>query len=88
MFLGLAETIFTNALKSLIQIYAPSVDPEAVIPAGVTGFWNTISGKDLADVLVAYAKEEPGFESLGWKSKGAHDYATFGSHPRAIDGFA
>lgn len=53
-----------------------------------SGILSIISVKHLADVLVAYAKEEPGFESLGWKSKGAHDYATFGSHPRAIDGFA
>ena len=56
LFLSFSDTIFTNSLKSLIPTYASGVDPEAVIAAGATGFRNMISGKDLANVLVAYAK--------------------------------
>ena len=56
MFLSFSDTIFTNSLKSLIPIYAPSVDPRTVINAGATGYRNIISGTALANVLVAYAK--------------------------------
>lgn len=56
MFLSFSDTIFTNSLKSLIPTYASSVDPEAVITAGATGFRKIISGNDLTNVLMAYAK--------------------------------
>ena len=56
LFLSLSDTIFTNSLRSTIPKYASAVDPETVIAAGATGFRNIILGKDLADVLVAYAK--------------------------------
>ncbi len=55
MFLSFSDTIFTNSLKTLIPVYASSVDPKAVITAGATGFRRTISGTNLANVLVAYA---------------------------------
>lgn len=56
MFLTFASTIFTNSLKTLIPQYAPNVDPQIVIEAGATGFRKVVSEKDLADILVAYAK--------------------------------
>ena len=56
MFLTFASTIFTNSLKTLIPQYAPGVNPHIVIEAGASGFRKVISGKDLANVLVAYAK--------------------------------
>ncbi len=56
MFFSFADMISSNSLKSLIPKYTSSVDPEAVITAGATGFRNTISGNDLANVLMAYAK--------------------------------
>ena len=56
LFLSFSGTIFTNSLKSLIPKYAPTVDAQAVITAGATGFRKLISGADLADMLVAYAK--------------------------------
>jgi hypothetical protein len=56
LFLSFADTIFTNSLKTLVPQYAPSVNPEAVIAAGATGFRGTISGSDLVQVLIAYAK--------------------------------
>ena len=56
LFLSFSDTIFTNSLESLIHTYASAVDPEAVIAAGATGFRNITAGKDLANVLVAYAK--------------------------------
>ncbi|ERF72998.1 hypothetical protein EPUS_08855 [Endocarpon pusillum Z07020] len=56
MFLSFSATIFTNSLNSLIAQYAPLVDPETIIAAGATGFWNVVSGDDLANVLVAYAE--------------------------------
>jgi hypothetical protein len=56
LFLSFSETIFTNSLRTLIPKYAPSVNPQAVINAGATGFRANINGTDLANVLVAYAK--------------------------------
>ena len=56
LFLSFSDEIFTNDLKSLRHTYTSAVDPKAVIAAGVTGYRRIISGKDLADVLVAYAK--------------------------------
>ncbi|KAI0104436.1 putative MFS multidrug transporter [Daldinia grandis] len=56
LFLSFAETIFSNSLKTLIPEYAPSVDPEAIINAGATGFRTVISPTEIANVLVAYSK--------------------------------
>ncbi|KAK0516386.1 hypothetical protein JMJ35_000989 [Cladonia borealis] len=56
LFLSFSDTIFTNSLKALIPTYAPSVDATTVINAGANGFRRLISGSDLVNVLVAYAK--------------------------------
>ena len=56
LFLSFSDTIFTNSLKFLIRTYASTVDPEAVIAAGATGFRNITSENVLANLLVAYAK--------------------------------
>jgi hypothetical protein len=56
LFLTFAATIFTNSLKTLIPEYAPEVDAQALITAGATGFRSLISGTELAQVLIAYAK--------------------------------
>ncbi|KGO65250.1 Major facilitator superfamily domain, general substrate transporter [Penicillium italicum] len=56
LFLSFSSTIFTNSLMTLIPKYAPSVDPKTIINAGATGLRSTLSGDELANVLVAYAK--------------------------------
>jgi hypothetical protein len=56
LFLSFSETIFTNSLKILVPQYAPSVDAQAIIDAGATGFRTLIKGAELAGVLVAYSK--------------------------------
>ncbi|KAJ9296564.1 hypothetical protein DTO271G3_5262 [Paecilomyces variotii] len=56
IFLAVAEVIFTQALRVKIPEYAPSVNTEAVIAAGATGFREVVSTQDLPAVLVAYAK--------------------------------
>ena len=56
LFLSFSDTIFTNSLKALIPTYAPSVDATTVINAGANGFRRLISGSNLVNVLVAYAK--------------------------------
>ncbi|MCJ1299983.1 hypothetical protein MMC08_002777 [Hypocenomyce scalaris] len=56
LFLSFSDTIFTNSLKTLIPIYAPSVSAQTIIDAGATGFQNEVSGANLAGVLIAYAK--------------------------------
>ena len=56
VFLSLAETIFSNSFGNLISEYAPSVNGQSIIDAGATGFRKTVSGTNLAGVLIAYAK--------------------------------
>lgn len=56
IFLAVAEVIFTQALRVKIPEYAPSVNTEAVIEAGATGFRQVVPAQDLPVVLVAYAK--------------------------------
>ena len=56
LFLSFSDTIFSNSLKTLIPIYAPSVSAQTIIDAGATGFQNEVSGANLAGVLIAYAK--------------------------------
>ncbi|CAI7636444.1 unnamed protein product [Penicillium glandicola] len=56
VFLSLAETIFSNSFRTLITEYAPSVNGQSIIDAGATGFRQVVSGTDLANVLIAYAK--------------------------------
>ena len=55
MFLVLAQTIFSNSLKTLIPKNAPGVDPEAVIAAGATGLRSILSDNQITGVLKAYS---------------------------------
>lgn len=56
IFLVVGEFIFAQTLKKKIPEYAPSVNAEAVIAAGATGFRQVVSAQNLPGVLVAYAK--------------------------------
>jgi hypothetical protein len=57
VFLALGDTIFTNSLSTTIPIYAPGVNPQAVIAAGATDIRGVVSNPSLlAGVLVAYSK--------------------------------
>ena len=56
LFLSFAETIFSNSFGNLLSEYAPSVNAQSVVVVGATGFRSFVSGKDLAGVLIAYAK--------------------------------
>ncbi|KGO36215.1 Major facilitator superfamily domain, general substrate transporter [Penicillium expansum] len=56
IFLVVGEVIFAQTLKKKIPEYAPSVNAEAVIAAGATGFRQVVSAQNLPGVLVAYAK--------------------------------
>ncbi|KAK7997400.1 cytochrome P450 [Apiospora arundinis] len=60
LWLAFCDLIFTNGLRTLIPVYAPSVDPQAVIDGGARGLADadgkSISGADALGVLVAYAK--------------------------------
>ncbi|KAJ5649729.1 uncharacterized protein N7484_003452 [Penicillium longicatenatum] len=56
IFLAVAEVIFSQGLRTNIPEYAPSVNAEAVIQAGATGFRQVVSAQDLPAVLVAYSK--------------------------------
>ncbi|KAK3681283.1 major facilitator superfamily domain-containing protein [Podospora appendiculata] len=58
VFLSLAEMIFTNGLRSLIPVYAPLVDPNAIIAAGATssGLLTAVDPSQLSGVLVAICK--------------------------------
>ena len=56
LLLSFSDTLFTNSLKTLIPKYTPSINPQSVINAGATGFRTNINERDLANVLVAYAK--------------------------------
>lgn len=56
LLLTIADVIFSAGLKSLLPKDAPSVDPQAVISAGATGFRTVVSSAALPGVLKAYAK--------------------------------
>ncbi|RDW65809.1 MDR family MFS transporter [Aspergillus mulundensis] len=55
IFLAVGEVIFAQALRAKIPGYAPSVDVEAVIEAGATGFRDVVTAQELRGVLMAYA---------------------------------
>jgi hypothetical protein len=55
--LSFGETILTNSLRNLVPVYAPGIDPEAVIAVGATGVRGLITNAtQLADVLFAYTE--------------------------------
>ncbi|EED16629.1 hypothetical protein TSTA_017040 [Talaromyces stipitatus ATCC 10500] len=55
IFLSFSDTIFTNSLHELIPKYAPSVNPQAIVNAGATGFRAKVSATELVGVLAAYS---------------------------------
>ncbi len=54
LFLGFADTIFTNSLVSQIRKKLPGHNVEAIVAAGVTGFRAIVSKADLSAVIEAY----------------------------------
>ncbi|KAG0646296.1 Efflux pump, partial [Hyphodiscus hymeniophilus] len=54
--IGLAATIFQNSLSTNIHKYAPDVNVQAVLGAGVTGFRQLLSPASLPSVTHAYVK--------------------------------
>lgn len=54
VFLAVAETIFTNTLRSSLRKYSPDIDPESVISIGATAVRSTFRGAHLEGVLRAY----------------------------------
>ncbi|KAH8657905.1 major facilitator superfamily domain-containing protein [Xylariales sp. PMI_506] len=56
VFLTVAGTLFTEGLRHNLAHYAPMVDAEAVVAAGITGFREIVTESELPAVLVAYAK--------------------------------
>jgi hypothetical protein len=56
LFLAFAQTIFSHGLTSNLAKYAPTVNPETVITAGVTALRHTVTKEQLPGVLEAYSK--------------------------------
>ena len=56
VFPSLAETTFSNSLRSELPRYAPSINPEAVIAAGATVIREVVTKNELAGVLITYSK--------------------------------
>ncbi|OAP64273.1 hypothetical protein AYL99_00245 [Fonsecaea erecta] len=54
IFLAVAETIFTNSLRSSLKTYAPGVNPELVIDVGAAAVRSSMSSGQLPGVLRAY----------------------------------
>jgi MFS family permease len=52
--ISIAESVFTNTLRSKITLLAPGVDANSVIAAGATHVRDVVSSVDLPAVLVAY----------------------------------
>ncbi len=53
--LALSNMIFQEGLRVQLPIYAPAVNPAAIIAAGATHFRDIVSAKDLPGVLKAYS---------------------------------
>jgi hypothetical protein len=56
VFLAIAKSLFANGLRKALQEYAPRVDPEVVINAGVVNVFNVIPPADVQGVTLAYNK--------------------------------
>ncbi|KAK3903976.1 major facilitator superfamily domain-containing protein [Staphylotrichum tortipilum] len=54
--LALSNMVFLEELRREIPIYAPAVDPTAVIAAGATRFRAIVPEQDLPGVLMAYSR--------------------------------
>lgn len=53
--LSIAQTIFSNTLKTKLPEYAPGVDTSAVIAAGATAIRTSVSPDKVSGVLRAYS---------------------------------
>ncbi len=53
-FLTLAETIFSNSLRTVVPEDAPGANVDAIVAAGATAFRNVVSSEELPGVLRAY----------------------------------
>ncbi|KIX94730.1 uncharacterized protein Z520_09420 [Fonsecaea multimorphosa CBS 102226] len=54
VFLAVAETIFTNSLRSSLRTYAPGVNPDTIIDVGAAAVRSSVSSGQLPGVLRAY----------------------------------
>ncbi len=54
IFICVARTVFSTGLGSAMAQYAPGVDTQLVLNAGVTELRNILPAAELADVLLAY----------------------------------
>lgn len=55
MFLTIAQTVFTNSLKTKIPQYAPGANVDAVLAAGATEFTKVVPPDQVAGVVKAYS---------------------------------
>ncbi|KAL6406284.1 MFS multidrug transporter [Ilyonectria robusta] len=53
--LSIAQTIFSNSLRTEIQYYAPEVNMRSIISAGATGIRKVASADSLPSILKAYS---------------------------------
>ena len=60
IFLVIANTIFSETLKSSLEKYAPNADAAAIIASGGTAFRGFVSPEDLPGVLLAFSKATDG----------------------------
>lgn len=51
-----AQTIFTNSLKTTLREYAPTLNAGAIIRAGSTAMRNLVTREELPRLLEAYSK--------------------------------
>jgi hypothetical protein len=54
LFLTFAQTIFGHSLISGLKKYAPAVDPQTVITAGVTSIREAVKPEEIVGVVEAY----------------------------------
>lgn len=52
----IAQTIFTNGLKTELAEHAPTLDARAIISAGSTAMRSLVSGDELPSLLSAYSE--------------------------------
>lgn len=56
IWVAVAQAIFDNSLYKAIGTYAPGVDPNTLLEAGVRSIRSLVSKADLPGVLLAYAQ--------------------------------
>lgn len=56
VWIATAQAIFDNSLSQALGIYAPDVDADTLLEAGVRSIRSLVSESDLSGVLRAYAK--------------------------------